>query len=518
MVTIPTTDRQFYNTERKENGLFAYSEALEQPMKQLERVIEGQEKLKIKAFQVEAQNKINTATKEWETENASNPNDPVALTELYQTYDDILGESRDFIDPMYRQQYDIEMGALKAKYMLGVENWALKQRGKNALLDAQKIVDSSVKEIYNKTSQGDFEGATQSYTDASESIKNDAISPENQYELQKRLDNPSAVGYVSGLIVHNPQGAINILSEDNEITRRLTLEQKNKLLKQAKNVEFEGLLKHLANNPYDEDARKHLEQHYGDREEFKKAEEKIEEYKTETTISTPEQAVSVLNTVSNDVRAVSNDVRDQPLNEPVVEGIFFSKTVASLKSILDSGLEDKQKEEYAKAIYGLIYDGVYRNNYEKLIDFTTNARATAEHYKEISDKTVDASTPNYTGDILGVHGASYMQKPDPKEVAKKTTDLKNKIMNNVQTFIKNGTELAITYMNDGQFDAVDKVIADMNVNIACELYPEYAHDIKNGKLNPGDILISYETGEAVKYMGIKNGDILVLVEQQKTTR
>ena len=214
---IPTTERKFYNTQKKLNTLGAYANALLPVAKEAQQMVKEQQEIKMDALSVDARMRMNDVTNEWRLKNQSNPDDPTALKELQQQYDTILGEYRGQIDPMYRSQWDIAGNKLKGAFDFENQAWGFKQRQENAKNDIARSVDNFYKLAFSYGQNGDVNKAMADFQVSYDRLldygaKN--LGAEKAAVMLKDYQSEYAKNYIAGLAERNPQAALNALKDD----------------------------------------------------------------------------------------------------------------------------------------------------------------------------------------------------------------------------------------------------------------------------------------------------------------
>lgn len=237
MVHIPTTERKYYDTQKKLSTLSAYAGALLPAAQNMQQMVKEQQDIKMDSLGVEARIKMNDATNEWRLANQSNPNNPEALKDLQSQYDSILSEYRGQIDPMYRSQWDIRGNKLKGAFDLENQTWGFKQRQENAKNDIAKSVDNFYKLAFSYGQSGDINKALADFQVSYDKLldygaKN--LGTEDAAMLLKDYQEKFALNYLNGVADNNPQRALYEL-------------ENNKVLKEAIGQDSAGIAKKLIN-------------------------------------------------------------------------------------------------------------------------------------------------------------------------------------------------------------------------------------------------------------------------------
>lgn len=215
MVHIPTTERKYYDTQKKLSTLSAYAGALLPAAQNMQQMVKEQQDIKMDSLGVEARIKMNDATNEWRLANQSNPNNPEALKDLQSQYDSILSEYRGQIDPMYRSQWDIRGNKLKGAFDLENQTWGFKQRQENAKNDIAKSVDNFYKLAFSYGQSGDINKALADFQVSYDKLldygaKN--LGTEDAAMLLKDYQANFYTSYLDGLVENNPSQALKMLN------------------------------------------------------------------------------------------------------------------------------------------------------------------------------------------------------------------------------------------------------------------------------------------------------------------
>lgn len=145
MVTIPTTDRKYYDTTRKVNAMAEYAGALLPAAKQYQQVVYEAEKSHLVAEESKAKLEMNELTTNWRLQNLRNPFNEESLQQLQVEYDAIISQHRENIDPVLRDKWDMVGNKLKSDFQMSNQTWGFEQKTKNTVVDFNDYVDNTVK-------------------------------------------------------------------------------------------------------------------------------------------------------------------------------------------------------------------------------------------------------------------------------------------------------------------------------------------------------------------------------------
>lgn len=276
MAHIPTGERKYYNTTKKLNTMAAYAGALLPAAQQWQENVKQQEEVKMDTYSVEARLKMTEATNEWRTANQSNPNNPEALQQLQFTYDNILGEYREQIDPMYRSQWDIQGNRLKGAFDINNQAWGFRQNEQNVRYNIKNSMDNYLKLArgYGQSNSDaeamvDFQQSYDKLLDYG--AKN--LSTQEAANLLGGYEQKYAQAYINGLSETDPQAALNALQNSQQLKDMLgdkTLSESMKIVnKQIKLQKYQKAVNEFQNaytledemqGMNDFDALRHLEE------------------------------------------------------------------------------------------------------------------------------------------------------------------------------------------------------------------------------------------------------------------
>lgn len=145
MVNIPTTQRQFYDTQRKVSTLEVAAGAVQEVLGGVSDIYQDQQKIKMESLQSQAMYDMQQATNQWRVDNQRDPNNQEALSGLNDTYSNIMVGYRDKVDPMFRSYWDLQSNELKNRYKLQNQTWGFQQNQKNVETD----INTSIASNYN---------------------------------------------------------------------------------------------------------------------------------------------------------------------------------------------------------------------------------------------------------------------------------------------------------------------------------------------------------------------------------
>ena len=240
MVNIPTTERKYYNTEKKLNTLAAYSSALLPAAQSMQQVVQEQESIKMDTLGLQARMEMNEITNNWRMQNENNPTDPTALKDLQSQYDEVLGKYREQVDPLYRYNWDIAGNKLKGAFDLQNQTWGFKQKQVNAKRNIADSVSNYLKLAYQygqeaseDEAMADFEQSYQKLLDYG--AKN--LGTEEAANLLKNYQEKFVTNYIGGVASKDPQKALDMLQNDEKIKEIVgddSYKMMNKIIKAEK--------------------------------------------------------------------------------------------------------------------------------------------------------------------------------------------------------------------------------------------------------------------------------------------
>ena len=159
MAYVPTTNRQYYDTQGKENSLKAFSSALSQPLAQLGNTIDEIQQVKITAQLSEAKQQIKMKEMELRNKYESNPYDQNYQKDFDAFTKGVYGQLRQDINPIYRNVFDRATAELNKSLQRNNEEWQFKQTGVNLSHDIEKIADNLMDDAYENGTNFDYQSA-----------------------------------------------------------------------------------------------------------------------------------------------------------------------------------------------------------------------------------------------------------------------------------------------------------------------------------------------------------------------
>lgn len=474
MVHIPTGERKYYNTTKKLNSLAAYSSALLPAAQQWQENIKEQQKIKMDTYSVDARIKMNEATNEWRMANQSNPNNPEALQQLQFTYDNILGEYREQIDPMYRSQWDIQGNKLKGAFDLDNQGWEIKQSQQNVRNDIASSIDNYYKLAYSYGQNGEMEKALVDFTDSYDKLldygaKN--LGTEDAAMLLKDYRSNFYTSYLDGLVENNPSQALKMLNSK-EFYGVLDSRDYNRYKKYAKARQKE-INKDVYTGAYNdflrEPTKEGLDRLYKLNPNMK---EKTKTELNEIYENSPDYEARTIYEGADDAKSGIDDLSN-----------FSEETLEDNAHFLDNVTAYVRKLQRSNAEGKLSKDDV--NKYANLAYRVANEKMFAEQVHSVfGQPSAFSSAVNWT-----VGGGDFAKI---KNIGLET------INNTVDRLLNNDVEGALTAYKEGQKKAIQV------------RYPE----INFTKLKEGDIIWYTPTKQALKFVGYGVDDVLVEVDPQ----
>lgn len=232
MVQIPTTERQFYNTERKLNTLAAYAGDLLKPAEQAGKLAAQYENIKMDNFTTKARLELDNLTQDWRKKNQANPKNVEALKDLETQYQEKLNLYREQIDPMSRLQWDSTANKMIGAYKSSNNSWGEQQLFNNTKLYVAENIKNNLDIARTHGQQNNLLGGLADFTNSYKSLLNyakDGMGEMDAKILLNDYEKKYMESYISGLADTNPAAAMEALKVP-EITRSLgSAEAENKL-------------------------------------------------------------------------------------------------------------------------------------------------------------------------------------------------------------------------------------------------------------------------------------------------
>lgn len=214
MVSIPTTQREFFNTQPKVNTLGAVASALEPAAKTYKRQLVEQQRVKIDTESTKARVEIDNLVNRWQLQNQSRPDDPEARAQLKSDIQDILNRYGSQIDPVAKMDWDRTAGKLSSAYELGMNTWARNQRAENVKLDVAENINANLTLARNSGRSGNLDAGLSDYINSYHQLYNYASRNMGETEARKLLldyEEEFMGSFITGLSETDPQAAMEAL-------------------------------------------------------------------------------------------------------------------------------------------------------------------------------------------------------------------------------------------------------------------------------------------------------------------
>lgn len=214
MVSIPTTQREFFNTQPKVNTLGAVASALEPAAKTYKRQLVEQQRVKIDTESTKARVEIDNLVNQWQLQNQSRPDDPEARAQLKSDIQDILNRYGSQIDPVAKMDWDRTAGKLSSVYELGMNTWARNQRAENVKLDVAENINANLTLARNSGRSGNLDAGLSDYINSYHQLYNYASRNMGETEARKLLldyEEEFMGSFITGLSETDPQAAMEAL-------------------------------------------------------------------------------------------------------------------------------------------------------------------------------------------------------------------------------------------------------------------------------------------------------------------
>lgn len=224
MVTIPTTDRKYYNNQEKVNTFGAYADAINKAftgaVSVYKEIKENQEAVKIDSFQTEAQLRLNDVENKWRKKYINDPTNQEGLKELSEQRQSILNEYGNQIDPIAKQKWNTVSRNLNAKYELSNQDWAIKQNQDNSVARMKLNMQNNYKLASNLASEGKYEEAMAQLDDGYNQTLNAGARLLGANQAALMLNDYKEKGVESiiyGIASTDPHKAMDLLKNDDKI-------------------------------------------------------------------------------------------------------------------------------------------------------------------------------------------------------------------------------------------------------------------------------------------------------------
>ena len=358
---ISTTDRKYYDTEKKINTLGAYASELLPAAKDLQAEIKEQQSIKMDKLGIEARMRMNDATNEWRLANQSNPNDQNALQDLQNQYDSILSDYRNEIDPLYRSQWDITGNKLKGAFDLENQAWGFKQRQENAKNDMADSMESYLKLAYSYGQSGSLDKALVDFQQSYDKLldygaKN--LGTEDAAVALKNYQKDFYISYLDGFVEKNPSQALKMLNSkefygilDSRDFKRFKNYAKARQ-KEINNEIYAADFQKFRENPTEENKEKLYKNYPNMSKTAKKAVEdyynQVVDYEAQTTYQGLQEGIDAMDEISK--ADYQSDEERQIAVISYLNKVNASKNISEedkikLRSNASQFVEDEQKRE-----------------------------------------------------------------------------------------------------------------------------------------------------------------------------
>lgn len=216
MVNIPTTERQFYNTQPKANALGMTAEALLPAAQQYKKTLLDQQKVKIDTNTTKARIEIDNFANNWRLANQANPDNPEAKKQFQAGMSEILNRFGSQIDPIAKMEWDTMANRLRGAYEISNNQWALNQRAENAKLDMAENINANLDLARSAGQKGNLDAALADYVNSSRQLYDYGAQNMGETETRKLLadyEEKFMESYINGLASTNPQAALDALKK-----------------------------------------------------------------------------------------------------------------------------------------------------------------------------------------------------------------------------------------------------------------------------------------------------------------
>lgn len=217
MVTIPTEKRKYYDEVSKTNTLGTYAGALLPAAQQYQEVVKQQQEIKIDSSMTDARLQLDKITNDWREANKDNPNNPEAMKELQANYNQVFSVLRNDIDPLYRQNFDLEANKLKGGYDINNQAWALKQNQENVKYHIRNSINNYLELAGNYGAAGNLEMAKADFEQSYDKLLDYAaknLGTEQAAYLLNNYEEKYYKSFLDNLAEEDPKQVLEILGEE----------------------------------------------------------------------------------------------------------------------------------------------------------------------------------------------------------------------------------------------------------------------------------------------------------------
>lgn len=375
MAHIPTTERKYYNTEKKLNTLAAYSSAMLPAAQNLQEVIAQQEEIKMDSYALEARMEMNEITNNWRIQNENNPTDPTALKDLQSQYDDVLGKYREQVDPLYRYNWDIAGNKLKGAFDLQNQEWGFAQKQKNARANIARSVDNYIKLAYQYGQEDSEAEAMADFTQSYQKLldygaKN--LGAEDAAKLLGSYQETFYKSYLDGLVEKNPEKALEMLKDkdnygilshrDYERYKNYAHARKKEYEKETYNAAYYDFMEDPTEQKLDNLYKLNPDMKEKQKTELKEVYENSPNYEATTVFDGVKDAKSGLTELTNAFEEGSEEDN----------AVFLEKLTSYVQKLNRSNIQGKISAEDAKDYANLAYragkDKLFMNQVNSILN------------------------------------------------------------------------------------------------------------------------------------------------------
>lgn len=217
MARIPTTQRDYYNTQTKVNTLGAVAGSLLPAAQDYQRLRLNQEQIKIDTNATKARMEMDGIVNQWRLNNQADPDNEEAKMSLQQNLQSVLDKYGSQIAPIAKMDWDVTANEMMSGYQMAHNDWAFTQRAENTKLNVAENINLNLDMAYRDGLNGNVLGGYANLDNSYRQLMTYAmpnLGEQGARELLTDYKSDYTTSFVSGLIERDPQAAIDFLSDE----------------------------------------------------------------------------------------------------------------------------------------------------------------------------------------------------------------------------------------------------------------------------------------------------------------
>lgn len=217
MARIPTTQRQYYNTQTKVNTLGAIAGSLLPAVQDYQRLRLNQEKIKIDTNATKARVEMDNIVNQWRLDNQADPDNEEAKMSLQQNLQSVLDKYGNQIAPLAKMDWDVTANKMLSGYQAANNDWAFTQRAENTKLNVAENINLNLDMAYRDGLNGNLLGGFANLDNSYKQLMTYAapnLGEQGAKDLLSDYKSQYTTSFVNGLIESNPDAALEFLNDE----------------------------------------------------------------------------------------------------------------------------------------------------------------------------------------------------------------------------------------------------------------------------------------------------------------